>query len=50
MLKFYEILDNNFFNIIKQFVPYSVNAKFGLVLNNNILYRNKVPSMKLIKG
>jgi len=43
MVDFYEKLDSTFFSILQQFIPYSLNAKYGVILNNNVLTRNKVP-------
>ena len=48
MVKFYEKLDSSFFKILQQFIPYSLNAKYGVILNNNVLTRNKVPTMELV--
>jgi hypothetical protein len=48
MVKFYEKLDSSFFKILQQFTPYSLNAKYGVILNNNVLTRNKVPTMELV--
>lgn len=48
MVKFYENLDSSFFKILQQFIPYSLNAKYGVILNNNILTRNKIPTMELV--
>jgi len=48
MVDFYENLDSSFYTILQQFTPYSLNAKYGVILNNNILTRNKIPTMELI--
>jgi len=48
MVDFYENLDSSFYTILQQFIPYSLNAKYGVILNNNILTRNKIPTMELI--
>lgn len=50
MTKFYENMDNNVFLMIKQFVPFSVNAKYGLILENNILHRNRIPTIQYAKN
>jgi len=43
-------MDNNVFLMIKQFVPFSVNAKYGLILENNILHRNRIPTIQYAKN
>lgn len=45
LVKLYEQLDGSIFNVIKSFVPYTINSHFGVMLDNNLLYRNKVKTM-----
>ncbi len=50
MVDFYEKLDSTFFSILQQFIPYSLNAKYGVILNNNVLTRNKVPVLQPVNA
>lgn len=45
LVKLYEQLDGSVFNVIKSFVPYTINSHFGVMLDNNLLYRNKIKTI-----
>jgi hypothetical protein len=42
-------MDSTIFKTIKTFSPNNVNIKYGLILDNNILYRNKIPTIQYTK-
>ncbi len=46
MSKFYQDLDNTVFKTIKAFTPQSVQVKYGLLLDNDILTRNRIPQIQ----
>ena len=48
MSKFYQQLDNTVFKTIKSFIPQTIQVKYGLLLDNDILTRNRIPQTEYI--
>lgn len=42
-------IDTSVFHTIKQFVPNSVDARYGLAIDNHILARNKIPTIDFMR-
>lgn len=49
IVNFYESIDNTIFSTIKQFTPYHSAVKTGIMLDNDVFNRNKIPTMDYIK-